>query len=215
MCRGPGGSGAGSARPSPWVHGQWREPQVQEKQQEERESGVVSQLTGGLLARFSENHQQSFFTQKFRGDPQGRGLLLSSDHLLLPVMRANSSGLQMHVSPNAISISSVCTLTHHAQGLGHHRSIGAEGPTISSSSLRPRDAGPAPTTRQPGEAPPGSPAGASAVTLADSPGFSQTRLEWGEGVAQVIRQRGNLSSHGRDHPGSPKPSSPLRGGLLH
>lgn len=173
---------------------------------------MVSQLTGGLLARFSENHQQSFLTQGFRGDPQGRGLLLPSDHLLLPVTRASSSGLQLHVRPDAISISSVCMLAHHAQDLGHHRSIG-EGPAISSSSPQPRDAGPVPTPRQPGEAPPGSPTGASAVTLADSPGFSQARLEWGEGVAQVIRQRGNLSSSVRDHPGSPKPSSPLRAGL--
>ena len=68
-----------------------------------------SRLIGGLLARFSENHQQSFSTQGFGGDPQGRGLLLPSDHLLLPVTRANLSGMQLHVSPDAISISSVCT----------------------------------------------------------------------------------------------------------
>ena len=68
-----------------------------------------SRLIGGLLARFSENHQQSFSTQGFGGDPQGRGLLLPSDHLLLPVTRANLSGMQLHVSPDAISVSSVCT----------------------------------------------------------------------------------------------------------
>lgn len=42
-----------------------------------QESGVGSRLTRGLLASFSENHQQSFFTQGFGGD------LLPSDHLLL------------------------------------------------------------------------------------------------------------------------------------
>ena len=81
--QGPGGSGAGSAQPSPWVHGGWREPQVQEKHQEGQESGVGSRLTEGLLARFSENHQQSFFTQGFGGD------LLPSDHLLLLLQGPN------------------------------------------------------------------------------------------------------------------------------